>query len=305
MQHGRARLQMRAYRSCGARPGTPSPAAQRDSRRQRHRSRRFAARGDRRVGAQRDREVCDDAEGMVDIQSLEHSICRASGTKFLGGPAIQRGPMRTSCNLELSECRFRATGDDRCVLTERFDHRAGELIALADAGAERWMALLERLLGDVGELLELGHELDEGTVLARWAGRSHARCGRTRSLTAGHRGIGRPARGQRAVRRSDIFATPPTRSATAMHASASRCRSDACSNHGQKKTPASVDTTAGDRPSGQPGRNRRNRRSDYDGEDEGKEQRGLRRSDVATENAGEREREADEEHHDCGSCGAE
>ncbi len=152
--------------------------------------RRFAARRDHRIGAQRDREVCDDAEGVVDIQSLEHSVSGASVAKLLGRPAIQRRPMRASCSLELSDCRRQTTGEDGCILTQRLDHRSGELVALTDARTQRWLLFMERLLGNVDKLLELGHELDESTVLARWAGGPHAGAS-VLVLDSRKRGVGR------------------------------------------------------------------------------------------------------------------
>ena len=133
--------------------------------------------GDHGIGAEGDRDVTHDAQGVIDIEAIENLVDRPAGPQLLGGPSVERGSVGIARLVNRTQVRRRPAGEHIGAPTECGHGHGSEVITFCDAWPHRNARLLKGPFDDVDGALQLGEQLDEGAVAPGGAGRTFRRRG--------------------------------------------------------------------------------------------------------------------------------
>ena len=145
--------------------------------------------GDQGIDAQRDRQIGDDAEGLVVIVAVEDLLDRAACPELVGHPAIERGAMGPPGLVHAVQVRRGAAFENRGTRPQSLQDHGGKPLAFLGAGPHRRSGRLERAREQVDDLLQLREHLEIGAITPVEPGRPPRRGG-----VFGTRGLHRLAR---------------------------------------------------------------------------------------------------------------
>ena len=189
LHHRGRRIEVRADRLENAKDDAANPSGCR--RRGWHRYLGPSASRDDGVAAERDRQIGNDPQGVVNVEPIKHLIGRAPGLELLARPAVEGGAMGEASILDGAKVWGRATGEHVGAGAQGGNGRRGQAITLGDPRHHRSAVLIKGTLHDVDDPLQLDQQLREGAVASRRSGRTLRRRDifATRGLFGGASGI--------------------------------------------------------------------------------------------------------------------
>ena len=283
---------MCANRARDADGGSADALEARRRDRQAHRVIGLPTDGDHGIGAEGDRDVTHDAQGVIDIQTVENLVDGPAGAQLLGRPPVEGGAVGIARLVNRAQVGRCPAGQHIGAPAKCVYGHGGEVIALGEARPYRDARLLKRAFDDVDRALQFGQQLDEGAVAPGGTGGTFRRRGvglpggslglprgldqpRHRRIVCPH-GFDEVGYGQAGLRR--LLAQP-----------------DAFEPRPEKNTGQCGDD-AGRHPGAYTGGKRGSGRWDRHRDHEGEEHAGLRRGQVPAEHPAEGDSQADDEH---------
>ena len=137
--------------------------------------------GDHGVGAQRNRQVRDDAQGVVDVDSLKDLLRCSTVTQLFGSPVVERRAVRAPCAFDSPNVGWCTAGQHPRAGAQSGGDGRGEVAPLVGTRTKVLSLLVERPLQKVDDLRDLSDQFHERAVVT---GRTSGPHGRVDVFTA-------------------------------------------------------------------------------------------------------------------------